>query len=176
MGGRMFPGETPVGSCRRLLLRELGLDVVDAHRFVPVCAQAFAFGMREQAPGDHGTSDVQLCYRLRLRGTEEVDKADLDPAEYCDGEWKTPGEILSGNYHPALRYAVGCMLASEALERLEEIGGGGGSDAEVANLSREFLRRRKDVDEIMNGGGGGANDYVLDSKELNYRTTVQSKY
>ena len=127
MGGRMFPGETPVGSCRRLLLRELGLDVVDAHRFVPVCAQAFAFGMREQAPGDHGTSDVQLCYRLRLRGTEEVDKADLDPAEYCDGEWKTPGEILSGNYHPALRYAVGCMLASEALERLEEIGGGGGA-------------------------------------------------
>ena len=66
------------------------------------------------------------------------------------------------------------MLASEALERLEEIEGGGGSDEEVANLSREFLRRRKDVDEIMKRGG--ANGYVLDSKELNYRTTVQSNY
>ena len=174
MGGRMFPGETPVGSCRRLLLRELGLDVIDPNRFVPVCAQAFAFGMREQEPKDHGTSDVQLCYKLRLIGEEEVAKVVLDPAEYCDGEWKTPNEILSGNYHPALRYAVGCMLASEALERLEEIEGGGGSDEEVANLSREFLRRRKDVDEIMKRGG--ANGYVLDSKESNYRTTVQSNY
>ena len=168
----MFPGETPVGSCRRLLLRELGLDV-DPDRFAPVCAQAFAFGMREQEPRDHGTTDVQLCYRLRLRDSGEVGKVVLDPAEYCGGEWKTPDEILSGNYHPALRYAVGCMLASEALERLEEREGGGGSDEEVADLSREFLRRRRAVDEIMKKG---TNDYVLDSKELNYRTTVQSKY
>lgn len=171
MGGRMFPGETPVESGRRLLRRELGLEV-EAERFRVVCAQAFAFGMREQEPKEHGTTDAQFCYRVQLKDEEEVEKVKVDEAEYCAAEWKTPAEILGGNFHPALKYAVGCMLAGEALDELQACEEGGGSDAEVAKLSREFLKRRKAVDEMMKK----SHEYKLDSKELNYQTTVQSKY
>jgi hypothetical protein len=169
----MFPGETPVDSCRRLLRRELGLDIERA-RFVPICAQAFAFGMREQSPKEHGTTDVQLCYLLRLRDETEASKVTLDPGEYSEGSWKSPSEILEGNYHPALKYAIGSMLAMEALEDVERCEGGGGTDEDLARLTRVFLSRRRAVDEMI--GGGTTDDYVLDSRELDYRATVQSKY
>ena len=170
----MFPGETPVDSCMRLLKREMGLDI-ERTRFVPICAQAFAFGMREQSPKDHGTTDVQLCYLLRLCDEMEVEKVVLDPSEYTDGQWKTHDEILDGNYHPALKYAVGSMLAMGALADLDGYEReGDGSDEELARLTRLFLKRRRAVDDMMTGGG--TNDYVLDSRELDYRTTVQSKF
>ncbi|KAL3788246.1 hypothetical protein ACHAW5_005297, partial [Stephanodiscus triporus] len=190
MGGRMLPGETPVDSCRRLLLRETGgLTDVDPSRFVAVCAQSFAFGMREQEPSDHGTCDVQLCYMLRLSDDEyEAGKvvvaSVLDVNEYIDGGWKDIDGILSGNYHPALKYAVRCVLASMALEDMSNYCGG--SDEELSRLTRVFLRRRKDVEEGMMGRTTTAtattttttttNDYVLESKELDYRATVKSKY
>mmetsp|Transcript_1623 Transcript_1623/g.3557 ORF Transcript_1623/g.3557 Transcript_1623/m.3557 type:complete len:236 (-) Transcript_1623:37-744(-) len=169
-GGRMFPGETPVQSCQRLLRRELGLEI-ESRRFAAVCAQAFAFGMRQQEPKEHGTTDTQFCFRVQLKNEEEVKKVVLDEEEYCDSEWKLPSEILEGNYHPAMKYAVGCMLAGEALEKMQECEEKGGSDADIAKLTREFLKRRKAVDDVMK-----KNDYKLVSKELNYQTTVHSKY
>lgn len=174
----MFPGETPVDSCVRLLRREMGLDV-DRSRFVPICAQAFAFGMREQLPKEHGTTDVQLCYFLRLTDDAEVARVVLDPNEYADGRWMSHDEILNGNYHPALKYAVGSMLAMEALadlDRYEDENGDdddGSSDEELARLTRTFLCRRRAVNKMVTSG---KNDYVLDSRELDYRTTVQSKF
>ncbi|KAL7529272.1 hypothetical protein ACHAWF_002914 [Thalassiosira exigua] len=170
MGGRMFPGETPVQSGQRLLKRELGLSV-EHGRFEAVCAQTFAFGMREQEPKEHGTTDAQFCFKVRLKDEAEAKKVVLDEEEYSEAEWKLPGEILEGNYHPALKYAVGCMLAGEALERVQECEERGGSDSELAHFTRTFLRRRRAVDEIMK-----KNDYLLDCKELSYQTTVNSKY
>ena len=41
-GGRIFPGETPVQSCCRLLKRELCLDI-EPSRFETVCAQSLAW-------------------------------------------------------------------------------------------------------------------------------------
>ena len=166
----MFPGETPVQSCQRLLKRELGLEI-DSERFTVVCAQAFAFGMREQEPKEHGTTDTQFCYKVQLKNEEEVRKVVVDEQEYCDSEWKLPSEILEGNYHPALKYAVGCMLAGVALEEMQECEEKGGSDADIAMLSREFLKRRRAVDDVMK-----KNEYRLESKEMNYQTTVQSRY
>mmetsp|Transcript_22983 Transcript_22983/g.46174 ORF Transcript_22983/g.46174 Transcript_22983/m.46174 type:complete len:191 (+) Transcript_22983:75-647(+) len=120
IGGRIFPGETPVQSAQRLLSRELNLDI-SSSRFHPVCAQAFAFEMREQEPKHHGTTDVQFCLKVRLESDEEVRKVVLDEKEYGEWEWKEPREILEGNFHPALKYAVGCFLAGEALEELEAL-------------------------------------------------------
>lgn len=171
MGGRMFPGETPIQSCQRLLKRELKLEIED-DRFKPVCVQAFAFGMREQEPKEHGTTDTQFCYKVQLKNEDEVKKVVVDEEEYCESEWKLPSEILGGNYHPALKYAVGSMLAGEALEELVSCEEMGGNDADIAKLSREFLNKRKAVDEIMKN----SSEYKLDSKELNYQTTVTSKY
>jgi hypothetical protein len=146
--------------------------------------------MRQQAPQNHGTTDVQLCYLLPLVTEDEVTKVILDPMEYSDGAWVYPTEIESGNYHPALKYAIKCMLTVQALQTLQDCvdktkSEGERSDAEIARLTREFLTRRKDVNGNMmvpsNEEGGEVtsttmNDYVLDSKELNYRTTVQTKY
>ena len=175
MGGRMFPGETPIESGQRLLKRELGLDITK-DRFDAVCAQAFAFGMREQVPKEHGTTDAQFCYKVQLLNDNEVQKVVLDENEYSETEWKTPDEIIGGNYHPALKFAVGNMLAGNVLKKMETLeekdGGGGGSDAEMAALAREFMKKRRDVDEVLKT----AKDYKLVSKELNYETTVNSKY
>jgi hypothetical protein len=190
MGGRIFPGETPTDSCCRLLDREMKLNICPT-RLQYICTQTFAFSMRQQDPQDHGTTDVQLCYLLQLVTEEEVTKVILDPMEYSDGAWVYPTEIVNGNYHPALKYAIKCMLTVQALQTLQDCvdktegDEGGRSDAEIARLTREFLTRRKDVIGNMmlpsNEEGEEVttttmNDYVLDSKELNYRTTVQTKY
>lgn len=168
----MFPGETPIQSGQRLLKRELKLDI-EADRFTVVCAQAFAFEMREQAPKEHGTTDTQFCYRVQLKDDDEVNKVVVDEQEYSDSEWKTPAEIMEGNYHPALKYAVACMLAGEALEELQLCEDKGDStDAEIAKLSREFLKRRKVVGDVMKK----SSEYKLESKELNYKTSVNSRY
>ena len=172
MGGRIFPGETPIQSCQRLLRRELGLDIA-SERFVAVCAQAFAFGMREQEPKHHGTTDAQFCYKVQLLNEDEVKKVVLDENEYSESEWKLPSEIIEGNYHPALKYAVGNMLAGNVLEKMErKVEEEDASDEEIALLAREFLKKRKDVDEVLKT----SKDYKLVSKELNYETTVNSRY
>lgn len=152
--------------------------------------------MRQQEPVEHGTTDIQLCYSVQLRDEEEVERVKLDPAEYIDGMWKTYDEILleggGKRYHPALKYAVRCFLASMSLEKMaecedrmrkkeEENGGGissssssnGDDDAELAKWTREFLKRRRDADEMLLKEQG---DYALDSKELNYRAAVRSRF
>lgn len=100
--------------------------------------------MRQQEPKEHGTTDVQLCYMLQLTNEDEVQKVILDPMEYSAGAWVLPTEILDGNYHPALKYAVGCMLTVQALQTLQDcVEGGMGSDTEIAKLTREYVTRRR---------------------------------
>ena len=64
VGGRIFPGETPAQSCCRLLRRELKLEI-DPARLQPVCCQSLAWGMREQAPKENGTTDSQFVLSLQ---------------------------------------------------------------------------------------------------------------
>lgn len=136
--------------------------------------------MRQQEPVEHGTADVQLCYRVQLQCEEEVNKVKMDPEEYTDGCWKTYNEVLDGRFHPALKYAVRCLLASQALDKMVECeertkkdDNGESDDAELAALAREFLKRRRDVDDMMMNEKG---DFELHSKELNYSATVTSRF
>ncbi len=140
--------------------------------------------MRQQAPAEHGTADVQLCYSVQLRSEEEVEQVKLDPEEYTDGRWIMYGEVLDGRYHPALKYAVRCLLASQALEKMvtcegrtkerdREHHGASDDDAMLAKLAREFLNRRRDAEEMMMKERGG---YEVVSKELNYHATVSSRF
>jgi len=169
---------------------------MESHRFQPICAQTFVFNRRQQPPVEHGTADVQLCFSVQLQSEEEVQKVVLDPMEYSDGCWKKCSEVLDdgGGYHPALKYAVRCLLASQTLnemvdcdkrsredniiaKRVEEDDNGRRSvdshDTVLANLTREFLKRRRDIEEMMIQEKG---DYELESKELNYCATVDSRY
>lgn len=74
----MMPGETVTSSCirqnvallesapirlfllslHRLLKRELGLEIT-SDRIEPYCCSSLAWSMREQAPQNHGTCDIQ---------------------------------------------------------------------------------------------------------------------
>jgi len=137
VGGRIFPGETPVQSCCRLLQRELSLEIAP-DRFQTVCCQSLAWGMRTQPPEAHGTTDSQVVLSLRLT-EEEVTKVVLDPKEYTDAKWLPPAEILGGHFHPALKYAVGALLAGQKLAELRAAAAAApADDAALARLAREF--------------------------------------
>lgn len=127
--------------------------------------------MRQQEPKNHGTTDVQFCLRVQLQNEDEVKKVVVDENEYCDSKWVEPVEILEGNYHPALRFAVANMLATDAFDRVEECEARGGDDAEIAKLTREFLKKTREAKKILERV-----DYKLDSKELNYVTTVNTRF
>jgi hypothetical protein len=127
--------------------------------------------MRQQEPKNHGTTDVQFCLRVKLQNEDEVKKVVVDENEYCDSKWVEPVEILEGNYHPALRFAVANMLATDAFDRVEECEARGGDDAEIAKLTREFLKKTREAKKVLERV-----DYKLDSKELNYVTTVNTRF
>ena len=79
-------------------------------RLEVVCTQSLAWGMREQEPKRHGTTDVQICLCLTLTASEEAN-VQLDPEEYVESRWIGPADILEGNFHPALQFAVSSLLA-----------------------------------------------------------------
>ena len=76
VGGRIFPGETPVQSCCRLLRRELSLEI-EPSRFQTVCCQSLAWGMRQQLPMTNGTTDSQVVLSLRRAPRGRGESADL---------------------------------------------------------------------------------------------------
>ena len=141
VGGRIMPGETPTKSCSRLLKRELGLDI-DPLRLQAICSQSLAWGMREQQPKDHGTTDLQVVFMLQLTEAEETSVV-LDPKEYSDSGWFEPAEIVDQEekYHPALRFAVSSLLAQQACADLRKAVADGAEDAEIAALARAFVQR-----------------------------------
>ncbi|KAL1522214.1 hypothetical protein AB1Y20_021851 [Prymnesium parvum] len=164
VGGRIFPGETPVQSCRRLLQRELGL-LVEPERFTTVCAQSLAWAMREQLPKEHGTTDAQFVLSLMLR-EDEMGKVVLDPKEYSESQWARPEDILSGSYHPALKFAVHALLARRKLQALQVAVSEGQDDGRIAELARAF------VHASMHSPPSGRSDYQLSARELDYECEV----
>ena len=142
VGGRIFPGETPARSCCRLLKRELGLEI-DPKRLQPVCCQSLAWGMREQLPKDHGTTDSQVVLSLVLT-EEEVGKVVLDPAEYETSQWVEPQTVLDGDFHPALQFAVRALLGKNKMDELAQaVAAHPDNDVEVARLARELVALTK---------------------------------
>ena len=171
VGGRIFPGETPVQSCCRLLQRELSLEIAP-DRFQTVCCQSLAWGMRTQPPEAHGTTDSQVVLSLRLT-EEEVTKVVLDPKEYTDAKWLPPAEILGGHFHPALKYAVASLLAAQKLAELRaacERGDDTSDDATLARLAREFSALADAAGAQAANDGAAA--YRVVAPELSYECDV----
>uniref|UniRef100_A0A7S3EWQ6 Nudix hydrolase domain-containing protein n=1 Tax=Haptolina ericina TaxID=156174 RepID=A0A7S3EWQ6_9EUKA len=165
VGGRIFPGETAIQSCRRLLKRELGLEIEPA-RFDTVCAQSLAWGMRQQEPMEHGTTDSQVVLSLQL-APEEVSKVVLDPKEYLDSQWLPPSEILEGHFHPALKFAVQSLLTRRKLKELQTaVATVTDDDALIAKLAREFVAASTQQPP------SGESDYKVIAPELQYECGV----
>jgi len=166
VGGRIFPGETPFQSCSRLLKRELSLDI-DPSRYETVCTQSLAWGMREQPPKDHGTTDLQVVLALRVAETE-LDRVVLDPAEYSDSQWIEPAAVLAGDFHPALKFAVSSLLAQQKLRALQEaVAAQPDNDAEIAAIARDFVALSKQ------GPPAGTSEYRVVAPELQYECSVE---
>ncbi|KAJ1486670.1 hypothetical protein T484DRAFT_1943073 [Baffinella frigidus] len=137
IGGRIMPGESPAQSCSRLVTRELGL-LIEAERFEPICCMSQVWGMREQAPQNHGTCDINLVLTVELTA-EEADGLKLDAQEYHESKWTSAREVEEGDYHPALRYSAKSLRTHMKLKDLRAATDAGGDDAAVAALAREYV-------------------------------------
>ena len=165
-GGRIFPGETPVQSCCRLLRRELSLEI-EPSRFSTVCCQSLAWGMRQQEPKSNGTTDSQFVLSFQLR-EEELEKVVLDPKEYSDSQWIEPDAVFAGDYHPALKFAVSSLLAGRKLRELQAAASAlPDNDVEVAALAREFVKL------AGYAPAAGVSEYKLVAPQLEYETSVE---
>lgn len=163
VGGRIFPGETPTQSCCRLLKRELSLDVEPA-RLRSVCCASLAWGRREQPPQEHGTTDIQIALTLQLT-SDEVDRVRLDPAEYSDSKFVPLRDIEGGDYHPALKFAVGSLIAYQKHQLLRDAVEAGHDDASVAAIAREFIALQPTAPQ-------GESQYRIRAPRLGYEAGV----
>ena len=171
VGGRIFPGETPARSCCRLLKRELGLEI-DPSRLQPVCCQSLAWGMREQPPKEHGTTDSQYVLSLRLSAAE-VEKVVLDPSEYETSQWLEPSTILAGDFHPALKFAVHALAAREKMGELSAaVAAHPDNDVEVARLARELVALAANNGPVP----AGTSDYRVVAPALQYECAVTTDF
>lgn len=134
IGGRAKPGESTQQAAARNVRRELGLEL-PASRFKVIANYSFVWAFRQQAPSDHGTADISTVHRLTLLPGEES-QVKLDEKEYGDARWFDCNEVLSGEFHPALKQAIRDLRVSQAYEALENAGS---DDAEVAGLARSLV-------------------------------------
>lgn len=161
----MMPGESPSASCSRLLKRELSLNM-SPDRFKPFTYNSLVFGMREQAPQDHGTCDINVVLTAELTDVE-VESIKFDPQEYGDMKWVTADEIFAGCYHPAVQYSCRSLLAHKKLVEMQACVASDGGDAEMAALAREYCLLSKEPHL-------GVSDYkcVSDLKKYSCDVTV----
>lgn len=75
-------GETPEESIKRLMKRELGLDIAPAAlRLLGV--HSYHWYRRQQPPVENGTCDISVVYSLVV-SPEEAQGIQLDPKEYSE--------------------------------------------------------------------------------------------
>ena len=104
IGGRSKPGETPEAAAARNVRRELKLDL-PLERFEVVANYSFVWQFRQQPPAGNGTADISTVHRLAL-GDAEVAGAVFDEKEYAATKWWPVEDVLSGDFHPALKQAI----------------------------------------------------------------------
>ena len=104
-GGRMRTGETLVGSAIRLLRDETSLEI-DGGRFSYLTTFATAWNMRAHAPQENGTHTVSVVFVVTLNESE-FNRMRLNK-EYKKMGLVSPQDIISGDYHPALRQCATC--------------------------------------------------------------------
>ena len=100
-----------------------------------------------------------------LLSDEEAGRVVLDKNEYSDSKWISFDELLSGDYHPALKVSARALLAQSKQRELQAAVSGGSGDAEIARIARELCALSQPP-EI------GRSTYILKSSELGYEARV----
>ena len=123
-GGRMKPGESMFDAARRLLLRELKLDLsVSAlqARLHTVGSYSFLWGKREQLPQTNGTADISTVVTLDL---SDAEVAALKPHEFGEAsQWVEPAEVLdvARGYHAALQRSMSDYIKLKRFQQLDAL-------------------------------------------------------
>jgi ADP-ribose pyrophosphatase YjhB (NUDIX family) len=105
-GGRMKTGETMFTAAHRLVQVEMGLTVPEG-RFNYLTTWIAAWGMRAQAPQNHGTHNASMTVMMSMT-SEELAAVKLND-EYSEMKLIEINDLLdSDTYHPALRQ---CAMA-----------------------------------------------------------------
>ena len=152
IGGRSKPGETPEAAAARNVRRELKLDL-PLERFEVVANYSFVWQFRQQPPAGNGTADISTVHRLAL-GDAEVAGAVFDEKEYAATKWWPAEDVLSGDFHPALKQAIRDVRAADAFKRLRELVVAGGADADVATAARLLVETAGARDAAVDALGG----------------------
>jgi hypothetical protein len=111
-----------------------------------------------------GTCDINVVLTVQL-SDEEVKLVVLDKNEYSDSKWISTDELLSGDYHPALKVSARALLARSKLDELQSAVGTGAGDSEVAALARQLCA-------LSRPPVTGRSEYTLRNTELCYEATV----
>lgn len=160
-------------------------------RIEPYCCSSLAWSMREQAPQDHGTCDIQAHCSFGTSGihvfvtpnrffnqvvsavyvTEaEADQIVLDPKEYSESGWYRIDEVAAdtAKYHPCLRRAAQELITLGLHRKMEAVMLDGGSDTELAAATKAYLeaKQKAKVTECERSA------YVLRNEALDFETYV----
>mmetsp|Transcript_168385 Transcript_168385/g.540981 ORF Transcript_168385/g.540981 Transcript_168385/m.540981 type:complete len:252 (+) Transcript_168385:42-797(+) len=171
IGGRAKPGETPEQAAVRNIRRELGLEL-PIERFEVIANYSFVWHTRAQAPVDNGTADISTVHSLVLR-PEEVGVVKLDEKEYLDAKWFAAEEVLSGEFHPALKQAIRDLRAKRAYEALEALAGDDGvatDDAKLAQLAKELVK------QVSAGRTAGPVHALFNQETRRYSVSAPSRH
>lgn len=116
IGGRAKPGDSTREAAARNIKRELGLDL-PVDRFYVISNFSMVWQYRQQEPKENGTADISTVHCLELT-KEEEESVVLDPKEYTSSKYFRLDEVLSGEFHPALKQAVKDLKKKRQLDNL----------------------------------------------------------
>lgn len=134
-GGRMKPGESPIDSMKRLLKRELRIDLTLEAKLDFVGAYSYVWGMRHEPPQNHGAADISIVHSLSLPSDSGLQSDHL----FDDHKWVSTDEILSGDYHPALKQAVADFLKVQKLKALERLVTEGVDQSAIVSMCKQIF-------------------------------------
>lgn len=151
-GGRVMPGETVDATARRVLRRELKLDIgEEPGRVRTVAHYTFVWDTRTQEPIHNGTCDVSIILRVDLT-REESERVEFISKEYKQLEWRTlasQAALPPGSLHPALEQGVKDLCAMREWERvqtaLDAVENVDGADSTTL---RDIVKRLKKFSEL----------------------------
>ena len=130
--------------------------------------------MRQQEPKNHGTADLQIVLSFQLE-KEELSKVVFDADEYDEVKWVDVTDILNGNFHPALKYPVHCLLTKWKMRNLQNIIDSNNKD-KIAHAAKEFVQGvQESNDFLLKEQSSDHSEYRVQNSHLNYEATVSVK-
>lgn len=112
MGGRMKPGEDPRQTARRVLQREIGLDVQTLDEIEDLnLSISYIWRTRSQPPQDHGCHMVGLYYCIRIGEDKRDALACATNTEFAARRWTPIREVAKNpSYHPGIQRVAEALM------------------------------------------------------------------